>query len=1326
MKYFLLSIICFLSPVLNASDNNPANYTFAKINGDAGLSQNGVKTIIQDSDGFMWFGTRNKLNRYDGTNIKIFDCTDPALKLSNNNISSLHEDNDKNLWVGTDKGVFLFNPLKETFSFFNKIADDGTDINDWVADIVADHDNNIWIVVPNQGLFRYNNTTSRNLYHYHVGDTLLPYKGNPECIAIERNGRVWIGTNGSGVYLYDKEKNTFVRYLGDKNGNSLEGKNIYTMCDYGDDLIIGVHEGKLEKLNKKRNILQEVKAPEVYYKIIRDVTCFGNELWVGTLDGVYIINEPENTVVNIKHDPVDSESLSDNMIEDIYRDREGGIWIGTIYGGVNYLLPKSIRFERFVPQSHHNSISSKRISCLQEDADGNIWIGSENADIDIYNPQNGEFRHLKTEINTSSHHDRIITLFFDGDKILAGYFKKGLDVISLNSMQIKHYSAEQLGLNEPSVFAIYKDRFDRIWIGNGWGVFIADNITDKFTPQPQTGFIYDIVEDSEGYVWIASIGNGVYKHNLETNETVHYLHNREDSTSLSSNSVSSIFVDSAGKVWLSTDRGGICCYNKDKDNFTSYSVKDGLPDDVSYKILEDKQHNLWFGTNNGLVKFNPQTKEVRVFKKNHGLPGNQFLYRSALISSSGKFYFGGVDGLVAFDPFQYKENTFIPPVFITKLTVLNKEVKTGSPDSPLKQSIVHTRNIVLKHDQSNMEFEFVALSYAASKANLYAYKMENIDEDWIYCNNRQSVSYAKLLPGKYRFRVKASNNDGLWNEDGTYIDIEILPPWWQSGIAYFIYVIIFIACISSWFFWYNKKQKRQQFERQKLFETEKEKELYSAKVDFFTNIAHEIKTPLTLINGPLESLLEMDIKDPEVKKNLLIMEKNTSELLILINQLLDFKKVDAHKFILTFTMTNLSGLIRNVYARFESSVVQKKKIIKLILPDTEFYVPVDKEAIVKILNNLLSNAISYSFQNIEIELKKYDNNNCSIRFSNDGELIPKEERERIFDPFYQLDRNKNNNSSSGIGLSLARSLSQLHNGSLYLADDPDMNTFILRLPLIQDRIEKELPENDIILEESEITNKKQSSETILIVEDNIELLSFIIDKLKDLYEVTGVTDGEEALSKLNDMRADLLISDIMMTGMDGYELCRTIKSDIEHSHIPIILLTAKHDLQSKIKGLEAGADAYIEKPFSVNYLISQISTLLTNRKREKEAFMQKPFLAVQQMGITKADEQFLNLLIDKINEYITDKNFSVETLADLIYTSRSSLHRKIKALSGLTPVDFIRLIRLKRAATLLIENEHSISEISYLVGIHSSSYFTKIFQKQFGMTPKEFRNKNSK
>jgi signal transduction histidine kinase/ligand-binding sensor domain-containing protein/DNA-binding response OmpR family regulator len=1253
--------------------------------------------------------------------MKVFDCCDNRLNRSDNNISALYEDKNRMLWVGTDNGVFLFNYLNEQFSFFDKKSDTGICIYDWVADIKADADDNIWMVIPNQGLFMYN-LQSEKLLHFQFADNHLPNKGTPECICIEENGRVWVGTNGNGIFLYNKEKGAFDQYLGDANGDSLKEKYIFTLCDYGDKLVVGLHEGKLQKFNKRRNTLQDVESPQVHYKIIRHVIAFENELWVGTQNGIYVIDEQKHTVVNIKEDLMDHKSLSDNIIEKIYKDSEGGIWIGTLYGGVNYLPPKSMQFDRFVPLSLQNSISSKKVNSLQEDINGNIWIASENSKIDIYNPQNGTFKQFKT--NLFPKENRIVCLFVDYNRIYVGYFKNGIDIISLPDMHIKHYSGEELGLNESSIYAIYKDKFDRLWLGNGWHIFIENKKNKRFELQPQFGsnFVYDIVEDSEGLIWVATIGNGVYRHNPETNETLHFLHDNNDTSSLSSNSVSSIFVDSSGKIWFSTDRGGICRYNKDENNFTSYSLKDGLPDDVVYKILEDKFHNLWFGTNNGLVKFNSQTKEIQVFKQNQGLPGNQFLYKSALVSSSGKFYFGGVDGLVAFDPHQVNKNACIPPVFISKLTILNKEAQIADKYSPLNQSILHTHDIVLSYDQSNIGFDFVALSYVAPNLNEYAYKLDGIDSEWVYTKKRQ-VSYAKLPPGKYTFRVKACNNDGLWNETGTYINIRLLPPWWLSNATIGIYICFFLLSAGYGLYWYNKKQKRVQIEKQRLFETEKEKELYSAKVDFFTCIAHEIRTPITLINGPLESILEMHIENPEVNKNLQIMEKNTSELLTLINQLLDFKKVDANKFNLTFKMIDMTELVRNIYSRFEAAAAKQGKIIELRSPDWKFLLPMDKEAVTKILNNLFSNAVSYSKEHITVELTKRDER-CIVRISNDGEIIPQEQSERIFAPFYQLKQNKNKESSSGIGLSLARSLAELHHGNLFLEYNSETNVFVFQLPLQQSEYKEEITINDEFMVDalSENTDKTHFPETVLFVEDNVELLHFLLNKFKNSYEVLGATNGKEVFRIIDEKKVDLIISDIMMPEIDGLELCKMIKTNIEYSHIPVILLTAKNDLANKIKGLEAGADAYIEKPFSFNYLISQVSSLLLNRRREKEAFIQKPFLAIQQMGMTKVDEEFIEHLINIIHKNITNQNFGVENLAEQVHISRSTLYRKIKVLSGLSPVNFIRLIRLKKAAEIIQEGRYNIGEVGFLVGINSVTYFTKMFHKQFKMTPKEFKS----
>ncbi|MDP4239884.1 MAG: two-component regulator propeller domain-containing protein [Bacteroidota bacterium] len=1324
--FLLFSCLLFTIPV-NA---NYPNYFFSKINSENGLSQNTVKSILQDSWGFVWFGTGNRLNRFDGKSIKVFDCIDPKTNHSNNNISTIFEDSEKKLWIGTDKGIYIFNPIDETFSFFALKTPNGIQINDWVSDIKSDSENNIWIVIPNQGLFQYR-ANAKKLYHFGIGKNKLPDQGNPECMCIARNGKLWVGTNGAGVYLYNRAANNFTQYLGNTNGNTLVGKNIYTMCDYGDELVVGIHEGKLMKFNKRKNSLTDVNAPEVHYKIIRDVVCLNDkQLWVGTQSGLFIIDEMKQSVVHVHEELANPHSLSDNVVEKIFQDKEGGVWIGTYFGGVNYLPNQGMNFEKYIPTLEKGTISSKRVSELKEDAAGNIWVGTEDAGLNILNPKTKKITQIGKDLGRPVFNKKILSIFLKDNNAWIGFFKNGLDIVHLPGFSNTHFSGTDLGLNEASVDAICEDRLGRMWIGNGWGVFMSEGKSMKFKPIHEFGYsyIYDLMEDSEGNIWAATMGNGVFKHNPYNHTTRHYVNRIDDKSSLSSNSVSSITETTSGEIWFATDRGGICRYNKNKNNFTSFSIEDGLPDDVAYKILEDKNRNLWFGTNKGLVRFNPGTKDIRVYTQNDGLLGNQFNYKSALSTKSGKFYFGGFDGLIAFDPYQIKENTYLPPVYITKMTIFDKEPVIGGKRSPLEKSIIHSSKITLRYDQSNIGFEFAALSYTAPLSNKYAYKMDNIDKDWNYTSNSHSVSYAKLPPGEYTFRVKGTNNDGLWNENGTTLKIEILPPWWLSKLAYLIYLIIIIYSVKYILRRLKTRHEKRNLEKQQLFETEKEKELYSAKVEFFTNIAHEIRTPLTLINGPLESLKEMNINDNEIKKNLHIMEDNTKHLLSLINQLLDFRKIDNNKFLLSFTITDINEMLQETKDRFEVLANKQNKKISLTLPHKKIEAPVDKDGLTKILNNLLVNAVKYSDEFIKIELS-IENEYFVICISNDGSLIPVEESEKIFDPFYQLTKNRNASSSTGIGLSLARSLAELHNGMLLLDTEADTNSFILKLPLIQ---EKSLcvPEttdemNAFIVEETDLVNEKNNLPALLIVEDNVEMLSFIVEKLNSKFVVEKALNGIEALKILEEKTIDIILSDIMMPEMDGYEFCKIVKGNIEYSHIPVVLLTAKNDLESKIQGLSVGADAYIEKPFSFNHLLTQLTTLLNNRMREREAFMQKPFLPIQQIGMCKADEVFMEKMIEIINENITDGNFNVEKLSEIAFISRSSLHRKIKALSGLSPTDFIRLIRLKKAAELIQEGRYRIGEICYLVGINSSSYFIKLFQKQFGMTPKEFYKQSS-
>lgn len=1297
------------------------NYSFTKVNGDMGLSHNNTKSILQDSYGFMWFGTRNRLNRYDGISCKIFDCYDRNTCKGNNNIGVIFECPDKKLWLGTDKGIFIFDPVLETFSSFEAKTANNESIEEWVADIQQDNNNNIWIVVPNQGVFKYN-LDSNVLRMYTVVEDLTPSISNPQCIAIEKNGRVWIGSNGSGIFLYNSSSDSFTQYLGNGNSKySLDGKNIYTICHDNEYIIIGIHEEQLLKFDKKRNILLDMNYPQISNRIIRQISIVNDrEIWVATQQGLFIINEDQQSVDHIKEDVLNKYTLSDNFIECIYQDREGGVWLGTNFGGVNYLRNHNDKFEKYFPVSEPYSINSYRIREMAEDKNGHIWIGTEDAGVSVFDPATQRFRTIG-----NSYFQQALALLVRDTEVWVGYFKNGMDIMQSANNTVRHYSAEELGLNEESVLALCEDRYGNIWLGNAWGVFVASGNSTKFKRMDKFGlsFIFDIIEDTEGYIWIATIGNGVFQYDNNTGELVHHVAGGENS--LSSNSVSSITEDHLGQIWFSTDRGGICVYNKDNKSFKRYSMKEGLPDDIAYKILEDRNHNLWFGTNRGLVMFNPSTEYVRVFTQNEGLLSNQFNYKSGLISSSGKLYFGCMDGLIAFRPEEFKENQFIPPVYITKLSVFNKEIVPDAENSLLKKSILHTDAIELPYNQTNITLEFVALSYTAPFANKYCYRMDGIDADWIYSQNMHSASYSNLPPGKYIFRVKGSNNDGLWNENEETLEIIVLPPWWSSNMAYLLYFATICIILYFTLRFSLKRYKRRNEEQQKLFEVEKERELYEAKVDFFTDIAHEIRTPITLINGPLEDIIEMDLPDEKLKQNLSYIKQNTNNLLDLVNQLLDFRKVDSNKFLLSFRNINITELLSEIIDKFKPQALSLNKKLNLQIRNTdeeEIFAYVDKDGFCKIIYNLLSNALKYAKDDIDVRLIS-DNTYFTIEVSNNGELIPKEYQEKIFEPFFQIKALQKETTGSGIGLSLSRSLAGLHNGYLFYTSTSDLNNFILKIPVslhIYEEHDKNPESTGFIIKQNDVVNLKRYSEAILVVEDNSDMLNFIGEKLNGKYRVIKALNGLEAYKILQTENIDIVITDIMMPGKDGLELCELIKSDIELNHIIVILLTAKNDMNTKIKGLEAGADAYVEKPFSFQYLQALLSSLINNRIREMELLRKKPFISTNQLGMNKADEQFLNKLIAIINDHMEDSNFNVEILAESVYLSRSSLHRKLKAIINTAPTDFIRQIRLQRAAELIQEGKYRINEICYLVGINSPSYFIKVFQNHYGMTPKDF------
>lgn len=1322
--YILFAIFTLFSGETRGGDMT--SYYFAHINGDNGLSSSNVKAILQDSYGFMWFGTKNGLNRFDGTSILRMNCEDLKLKKGNNNISALYEDSNRNLWVGTDRGVYIYHPASDVFTNINQKTQGGKTMDNWVSAIVGDTDGNVWVVIPDQGIFRYKDS---QLYFYEISNNIQFKEESPNCICVRQNGEVWVGFWGLGLCRYNPLKDSFDQITEDKYGRSLVGKNINSICEQGDWLIMAANEGELMKYNTNSHVLQNIEVAGADHTFYTTVAYLKDKIWLGTFNGMYVIDERKNEVIALKEDLMRSFSLSDKMIYSICQDSEGGIWIGTLFGGVNYLPNRSLQFDKFVPGSSGKSLNTKRIRELAEDMEGNIWIGTEDAGISMLDVNKGEINQIKNK--KKDNHLVTLAVVPHQNQIYCGLFKAGLDVIGIPDYTIRHYTPSELNIGEGSVYVFHVDKTGRKWLGTGWGLYIAEPHSFNFMKVEETGYnwIFDLCEAKDGSIWIATMGSGVWRFDSHTGLYKKYESKENVPDGLSSNSVSSVMQDSKGRIWFSTDRGGICYYNEKADNFVTYSIKDGLPDDVAYKILEDEEAHLWFGTNRGLVRFNPETKDIRVFTTKDGLLGNQFNYKSALKASNGKFYFGGIDGLIAFDPKEAKTDNYLPPIYISKFSIYNEEISVHTPNSPLKECITHTNHIVLNYDESNISFDVALLSYSTAEANQYYYRMVPIDKDWIKAASNQNISYAKLPPGQYTFKVKATNNDNEGHFVERSLSIEILPPWWLSPWAYIFYFIWLVCIVVYWFFWYKHRKEREMEERQKIFEIEKEKELYESKVNFFTEIAHEVRTPLTLINGPLETLQEMNIADPKINKNLTVITQNTNRLLTLTGQLLDFQKIGAHKFELKMEYVDITALLRETVARFEPTISQKNKILTVHISEETIEAVVDKEAITKILSNLLNNALKYARESIHVQLQR-EEDVLIVRVTSDGDKIPVNISEQIFEPFYQAEKKESTSFGVGIGLPLARSLASLHKGKLYLDTTHDNNSFVLTIPIAKE-MPQPLPQSEETIKveidtlgEGAPVEAEMKNYVLLVVEDNETMLEFMSERLQEVFTVETAKNGKEALEILKNKRIDLVISDIMMSVMNGWELCKEIKSDMDLSHIPVIFLTAKNDIDSKINSLKIGAEAYVEKPFSFNYLKTQIVSLLYNRQKEREAFSKRPFFPTNKMQMNKVDEEFMNKVIRTIEENIVDTNLNVEHLAEILGMSRSSLLRKIKMLSNLSPVDFIRLIRLRKAAELIREGEYLIGDVCFMVGINSPSYFSKLFLKQFGMTPKDFEKQS--
>ncbi len=1303
------------------------NYSFRHLAVEDGLSQNSVYTIMQDNRGFMWFGTQEGLNRYDGYEFITFKRNKKEGNISDNVILSLYQCAQGKIWIGTRSGINIYSPQMETFTEFKDVTKDSVPISVSVRDIQCDNIGNKWFAASSEGIFEL--TVDNKLIQYTLPESSVQKKGKGDFrkIAIGIDNQIWIATYSHGLCRANRKTKKIEPYPLNGQFENYDINDLY-FIDSQTILLGTIHNGLLElniKTGQCKSLLKknENGQPLFVRKIIRRKN---GDLWLGTESGLCVYNLRSGRAEFYRHIFNDTYSIADNAIHSVYEDREGGMWLGTYFGGINYMFDSHSVFEKYYPVEGINSLSGKSVSEFCEDENGNLWIGTEDFGLNYFNVSLQQFKnyYLPWDKANSFSHSNIHGLLYNNPELWIGTYSQGIDVLNTHTGTSRSYksSNKKNTLLSNNIYSIYKNKQDVIWIGSEKGLQYFNQGDDNFirVNKDIDCQVNDIKQSANGLMWVATIGKGVFCYNASTQTWKQYKILPNEAIA-DGQMITCIMEDDTGNIWIGTEGAGMCFFDVKKEAFISINTTHGLPNNVVYMLLQDEQGDIWGSTNKGIFSYDPQSKEIRVFGHSSGLLGDQFNYKSGILLNK-KIYFGGVKGFIAFNPERLTKNTIIPKIEITRLSVNNNALFPGDKKKILQQSISFTREINLKHDENNFSFNFAALSFVSPEMNKYICRLEGIDNDWKVLDKNQTVKYSNLNPGTYIFMLKASNSDGIWQEQPKTLRIKIRPPFYLSWLAYITYFIITAGLIYLIIRLNTQKQKRKNNRLLEKLNNEKEKEIFQSKIEFFTNITHEIRTPLSLIKVPLDILMKKINHKDKQYANLVTIQKNTDRLLDLTNQLLDFRKSEAGNLKLNYTHTDVIFIVKETLLRFSLAAKSEGKTITFNTKTNAFFADIDIEVVTKTLSNLINNGIKFSKDQIIIDFDNSDEH-IFLKIKSNGKIIEEKDREQIFQPFYKIDEHS---QGSGLGLPLIKSLISLHDGELYL--DPvqkDFNVFVVKLPISQKR--------QFTIQESALsflTGKNEAPQpelsdtttrhTVLLIEDNEELSYFMKQQFDEEFNVLLAPDGKSGLSILEAEPVDLIISDLMMPVMDGIELCKIVRSKLSMSHIPFIMLSAQSNLQFKVNSLKTGADDYIEKPYSYEFLRARIYNLLTARKRIKQLYQNSPDQDIKPIAHTRADEEFLTKLIGLIHEKLDDINLDVDVLSALMNMSRASLYRKLKGISELTPNDFIRLTRLKKASQLLNEGQYRINEIADIVGFSSPSYFSKCFHKQFGVLPKDF------
>ncbi len=1355
LKFFL----CLLSvSVCYATASESDRIHFRRLSVNDGMSQNTVLALTQDHNGKIWAGTMDGLNWYDGYRFApLYKDLNDSTSLSNNHVYSLCTDAEGTVWVGTLTGLSRYNIVGNNFT--NYSLPEGLPVQIFAIEDL--NDKGQLLLGTSNGLVVFDKKTGYMNLHPHLQETTV--------YSICRiNEGILLGSS-SGIYHYRPQDNSVVQILPELKNEAISSV-IYDprkrTCWLG-SFINGVYSID-EKFQIKEHYLYNDRQRQSPFESVRTLAQDDKgRIWIGTINALFIL-EPETAAIEkytFSHE--DENSLGHNSVRSILKDNQGGMWVGTFYGGLNYYHPMAPAFDTMTYSAYKNSISDNTVSCIVEDPHtGHLWIGTNDGGLNEYDRKNNHFTVYRANRNNPNalQSDNIKCALPDRNGVYIGSHGGGLSYLS--GGRIENFAFPNAVSFNNSCYSLLDGKDGTIWVGSLIGLHRFDKKNKQLSlhplaqkyPRLNSVLISVLYRDSKDRIWIGTEESLFVYANDQLEEW-------KDYTSKIPSLVQAFCVeeDSNHQIWIGSSVGLYKSPDGSTDHQIRYSTNDGLPNNFIYGVLEDGRGRLWITTNRGLSCFDPSEQTFLNYTVQDGLSHGQFNTYGACKTQDGIFYLGSLKGITYFNPYEFVDNPFSPNAVVTGATILNQPV-TNIKDGVSKYFQASNGRLLGMSFPSNRKLfsiRFSVINYLSGKRNLFAYKLEGFDEDWVssaQAISQRGATYSNLPPGKYIFKVKACNNNGRWSLTPTEFFVHITPMWYQTWWAKTLFFLLILGGIAFILYFYIARAKMKMQMQIEHLERNKIEEISQEKVRFYINMSHELRTPLSLILAPLEELTEEKSKfDVQVQQKLSYVYRNGRKLLHLVNQLLDFRKAESGALPIHVAMGNVEELAENIFAMFSENA-QKRNITYQFRSDLKgSLLPMDKTYVEMMLTNLLSNAFKFTPNDGEITLslwKKEKHFGFSIKDNGIG--IPPEKLSHIFERFYQANEG---GKGSGIGLSLVKCLVEKHHGSINVESKPGVGTeFVVELPadikvfsateIVSGREEKNsdwktaslatetMVENDEMQEanlsadtglgEGQLQSTEGMTETILLVDDNKEMVDYLKNHFKSRYITLTAGNGEEALAILKEQKVDIVLSDVMMPGIDGIKLCELIKKNMQTCHIPVILLSAKGSIEAQTAGIRIGADDYIPKPFSINLLKGKISNILKTKQRLRYYYSNTIDIDTAKMTSNALDEEFMTKAIQIVEENIDDENFTADDLAEKLFMSRSSLYLKMNSVSGEPPANFIRRIRFNKACKLLLEGRYSISEISSKVGFSSASYFSTSFKKYMGCLPSDYAKNQGK